>query len=212
MPEKLLFIPWFAGILYGSIPFFWLAIHPLAGRWQKMQRSPYRVLLPLWAVMIAVLGGVTLPWQAQRIYTTWWAWLPAFPFFWMGLRTYSSIPSAFGMERLSGQAELRPDGLQQSLVVSGLHARMRHPIYFAHLCNLAGWTLGSGLVVNYGLLAVSCFLTFPLMIWLEERELIKRFGPDYLDYRKAVSAFPGLMPGSYKSSPHANTASPLRKR
>src|SRR5258708_35871538 len=134
MPEKLRFISWFAGILYSSIPLFWFTIHPFTSRWRKMRRSPYRILLPLWAAVIAALGAATWPWQSQQLYTAWWPWLPALPFLWLGLRTYRSIPAAFGLERFTGQAELRPEEFQQSLVVSGPHARMRHPIYFAHLC------------------------------------------------------------------------------
>ncbi|MBZ5524103.1 MAG: hypothetical protein LAP21_17850 [Acidobacteriia bacterium] len=211
MSEKLLFIPWFAGILYSSIPLFWFAIHPFTSRWQKMQRSPYRILLPLWAAIIAALGAVIWPWQSRQLYTAWWTWLPSLPLFWLGLRTYRSIPSAFGIERFTGQAELRPGEFQQTLVVSGEHATMRHPIYFAHLCMFAAFTLGSGLLVNFLLLALSVFLTFPLMIWLEERELVKRFGPGYLEYRKSVPLVPRVVFYSYKVRSQTDAAPPLRK-
>jgi protein-S-isoprenylcysteine O-methyltransferase Ste14 len=63
---------------------------------------------------------------------------------------------------------------------------MRHPIYVAHLCNLAGWAVGSGLVVSFILLAVSVLFTFPLMIWIEEQELEKRFGQSFLEYKARV--------------------------
>jgi hypothetical protein len=211
MPEKLLYIPWFAGILYSSIPLFWFAIHPFAPRWQKMQRSPYRLLLPLWAVIIAGLSFATWPWRAMRLYSAWWTWLLALPFFWLGLKTYRNIPSAFGLERFTGQAELRPQETEQTLVITGLHSSMRHPIYFAHLCMFAGWTIGGGLLVSYLLLALSLFCTFPLMIWLEERELVKRFGPSYLEYQNAVPLVPGWMSYQYKNRAPAETSSPLRK-
>lgn len=190
MAEKLLFIPWLMGILYGSIPLFWFAIHPLAPLWRKMQRSPYRVLLPLWAVIIAVLVVVTWPWHGLQLYSTWWSWLPSLLVFAVSARTYRKIRSGFGFSRLMGKAELRPGKHQQSLITGGLHGRMRHPIYVAHLGMLAGWTVGSGLLVNFLLLAISVFCTFPLMIWLEERELEKRFGPDYREYKKHVSLLP----------------------
>ena len=59
-----------------------------------------------------------------------------------GLRTYTGIRSGFGTHKVSGEAELRPQEHAQELVTTGLHARMRHPIYFAHLLNLAGWSVG----------------------------------------------------------------------
>jgi protein-S-isoprenylcysteine O-methyltransferase Ste14 len=216
MPKKLLLIPWFAGILYSSIPLFWFAIHPLTPVWRKMRRSPYLVLLPLWAAIIAVMGAVSWPWHSWQIYSAWWAWVAALPLFWIGLRTYRNIRSAFGLERFTGQAELRPEEVQQTLVVGGMHASMRHPIYFAHLCMLAAWTLGSGLAVNYLLLGISILATFPLMIWLEERELVKRFGAGYLEYQKSVPLAPRLMSHSYRdrinrNRAHAGTAQPVRK-
>ncbi len=192
MPHSLLLLPWFAGVLYSSIPLFWFAIHPFADRWQRMRRSPYRLLLPLWAAIIAALGAITWPWHAHRIYSARWMWLFALPFFLIGVRIYRGIQGAFGLERLSGRAELRPEEIPQALVVTGLHATMRHPIYIAHLAVLTGWTVGSGLTVNFALLAISVLCTFPLMIRLEERELEKRFGAAWREYRERVPLIPGF--------------------
>lgn len=203
MEAKLLLIPWLAGVIYSSIPPFWFAIHPFAARWRRMKRSPYRALLPIWAVIIGAEAWLTWPWREQQLYSNFWMWIPALVFFFLGFRTYRRIFSEFGAHKLSGEAELRPEEHDQELVTTGLHATMRHPIYFAHLCNLAGWTLGSGLVVDFVFLAASAFITFPLMVWMEERELVKRFGKSFLDYKSRVPLvpFPGMKGGS-----HAKTA------
>ena len=66
---------------------------------------------------------------------------------------------------------------------------MRHPIYVPHLLNFAGWTVGSGLTVCFLLLAVSALVTFPMMVWLEEHELEKRFGQSFREYKKHVPLF-----------------------
>ena len=50
--------------------------------------------------------------------------------------------------------------------------------------------VGSGLVVNFVLLAISLIVTYPLMITLEERELEKRFGDSYREYKTSVPLFP----------------------
>ncbi|HEY6350298.1 MAG TPA: methyltransferase [Candidatus Angelobacter sp.] len=190
MGEKLLLASWFIGILYSSIPLFWFFIHPAARRWQGMQRSPYRLLLPLWAVVIGVLMSATWPWHSRQIYSNVWFWLPAFLLFLLGARTYRRIGPDFGLHNLIGETELRPQEHEQALVTTGLHQRMRHPIYFAHLCMFAACTISSGLLENFILLAVSLFITFPLMIWLEERELKKRFGQSFLDYKARVPLIP----------------------
>ncbi len=188
MEAKLLLIPWMAAVIYSSIPLFWFAIHPFAARWRRMKRSPYRALLPLWTLLIAAEAIVSWPWHQTRLYSTLWAWLPAVCLFAIGSRTYARIFSEFGGHKLSGEAELRPEEHEQQLVTTGLHASMRHPIYFAHLCNMTGWAIGSGLAVNFFLLAVSALITFPIMIAMEDRELESRFGQRYRDYRNRVPA------------------------
>lgn len=201
MESDLLLIAWLASVLYGSIPLFWFAIHPFAGRWRRMQRSPYLWLLPLWIAVIAALAWASSPWHEARIYATPWMWLPALAFFVFGLNTYRRIRSEFGARKLSGEAELRPEEHAQRLVTTGMHARMRHPIYLAHLTNLAGCAVGSGLLVPFALLGFSAFVTFPLMIWLEERELAKRFGQEFHNYKKTVPLVPGFF----------STSNPARK-
>jgi protein-S-isoprenylcysteine O-methyltransferase Ste14 len=190
MEAKLLHIPWLVSVLYSSIPLFWFAIHPFADFWRRMRRSPYWLLLPVWAAIIFVLAWATWPWHAQRLYSSPWVWIPAAIFLFFGLRTYRGIRSEFGAHKLSGEAELRPQEHAQELVTTGLHARMRHPIYVAHLLNLASWAIGSGLVVNFVLLAISALGTFPLMIWIEENELEKRFGQRFREYKARVPLIP----------------------
>ena len=190
MEAKLLLIPWMAAVIYSSIPLFWFAIHPFAERWRKMNRSPYRALLPLWMLIIAGIGWCTWPWHSQRIYSTFWTWIPALVFFFLGFRVYRRISSEFGTHKFSGEAELRPGEHPQQLVTTGLHTRLRHPIYFAHLCNLAGWAVGSGLMMDYVLLALNMLVTFPVMIYMEERELESRFGDAFRVYKDRVPLVP----------------------
>jgi protein-S-isoprenylcysteine O-methyltransferase Ste14 len=188
MEAKLLHIPWVVSVLYSSIPLFWFAIHPFADFWRRMNRSPYLLLLPIWAAIILVLSWATSSWRSERLYSSPWMWAPAGALIFFGIRMYTRI--RFGPHKLSGEAELRPEAHTQELVTTGLHARMRHPIYVAHLLNLAGWSIGSGLTISFILLMVSVFLTFPLMAWIEENELEKRFGQSYRDYKSRVPLFP----------------------
>ena len=118
------------------------------------------------------------------------------------LRTYTGIRSGFGTHKLSGEAELRPQEHAQELVTTGLHARMRHPIYVAHLLNLAGWSIGSGLTVSFVLLAVSALGTFPLMVWIEEHELEKRFGQELSRVQGSRAADSFAIPEDIRMSLH----------
>jgi protein-S-isoprenylcysteine O-methyltransferase Ste14 len=190
MEAKLLLIAWLVSVVYTSIPLFWFAVHPFADSWRRMNRSPYWLLGPIGAAIIFALARATRPWNSVRLYSSSWMWVPAGLLFWFGIQTYAGIGSKFGGHKLSGEAELRPREHAQELVTTGLHARMRHPIYVAHLLSLAGWTIGSGLMVSYILLAVSALATFPLMVWLEEQELEKRFGQSFREYKARVPLVP----------------------
>jgi len=184
-----LLIPWFAVILYSSVPLFWFLVHPLAPRWRRKDRSPYRVLLPVWILLIAGLSVLAWPWREQTLYASPWMWLASLIFFIPGVIIYARIKSGFGTKRFTGENELRPEAPQQ-LIVSGLHSRMRHPIYVGHLSMFTGWVAGSGLTMGFVLLGIAVLLTFPLMIWLEERELRQRFGDEFLRYKSRVPLIP----------------------
>jgi len=207
MEAKLLLIAWLVSVVYSSIPLFWFAIHPFADSWRRMQRSPYLLLLPIWCVIMLLLDGMTWPWHTALLYSSPWMLLPASVFFVFGLWTYTGIRSKFGTHKLTGEAELRPAEHDQQLVTTGLHARMRHPIYIAHLSNLAAWTLGSGLWMSFILLGISTLFTFPLMIWLEERELEKRFGENFRTYKARVPIIPSPFQGHTRGNKYDRSMS-----
>lgn len=178
---------WIAGCIYGTIPLFWLAIHPRVHYWRS-HRSPYRVLMPVWMVMWLATGALTLPWRHLRLYTTPLAWIPAVILFACGFYLYGRSRQGFTGAQLSGHAELHPERFEQRLVTSGVRARVRHPVYLAHFCEMLAWSAGTGVIVLYGLTAFA-LLTGAIMIAVEERELEQRFGDAYREYRRRVPAF-----------------------
>ena len=180
-------LAWLAALVYSTIPAFWLVIHPRVEQWRLRQRSPYRVLIPMWVGMWIVMGAITWPWRHERFYASALAWIPAAIFFAAGFALYRTGGRNFSGAQLGGRPELERGRHDQQLVTSGIRARVRHPIYLAHLCELLGWSIGTGLVVVYGLTAFAVF-TGAVMIRMEDRELEQRFGEAYRDYRRSVPA------------------------
>jgi len=178
---------WMACVVYSTIPAFWLLVHPRADYWRSRKRSPYYVLLPVWIAMWIALGLLTSRWRQVALYTIHWAWIPAIFLFSAGLWIYSQSGKHFSTAQLGGLPEVRSNHLEQRLVTSGIRSRVRHPVYLAHLCEMLAWSVGTGLVVCYGLTAFA-ILTGAVMIRLEDRELEQRFGELYRDYRRSVSA------------------------
>lgn len=179
---------WIACCVYSTIPLFWLAIHPRVEYWRSRRRSPYRVLMPLWMGMWIVTGAVTFPWRHVRAYSTALAWIPAVALFASGLYLYRQSRYGFTGAQLGGRPELEPHRFEQRLVTSGIRARVRHPVYLAHFCEMLAWSVGTGLLVLYALTAFA-LLTGTVMIRVEERELEQRFGDEYRSYRRRVPAF-----------------------
>jgi protein-S-isoprenylcysteine O-methyltransferase Ste14 len=168
-------------------PVIWLVIHPRADCWRLRKGSPYRVLVPMWIGMWIAAGILTASWRELALYQTAWTWLPALVLFAAGFWIYRLAGAGFSASQLGGLPELIPGHREQRLATSGIRARVRHPVYLGHLCEMMAWSLGSGLVVCYGL-TLFAVVTGAFMIRLEDRELESRFGQDYGKYRENVPA------------------------
>jgi protein-S-isoprenylcysteine O-methyltransferase Ste14 len=187
MARSLDLVGWIACIMYSTVPCFWLLVHPWADRWRTRRRSPYFVLLPAWMGMWVVFALITARWREIRLYTTEWSWVPAVGLFALGFWLYALSGRNFGLPQLGGIPEVVPGHPEQTLVTTGIRARVRHPVYLAHLCELLAWSVGTGLVVCWGLTGFA-IVTGVLMVRMEDDELFKRFGEEYETYRSRVPA------------------------
>jgi protein-S-isoprenylcysteine O-methyltransferase Ste14 len=180
-------IAWIACVVYSTIPAFWLLIHPRAEFWRSRRRSPYRILLPIWIAMWALAAAITAPWRGVSLYEHRWAWIPAAVLFCAGLVLYKLSHNEFSLSQLGGLPEILHTHNQQHLVTTGIRARVRHPVYLGHLCEMLAWSVGTGLAVCW-LLTAFAIITGALMIHLEDAELEKRFSEEYRQYRSRVPA------------------------
>lgn len=183
-------VGWLACVVYATIPLFWLMVHPRAHRWREKQRSPFRFLVPAWITMWVGIGALTGPWRHATLYSTPWAWLPAASLFAAGISLYLRSGAHFSWAQLGGLPEVRSNHGDDRLVTTGIRARVRHPVYLGHLCEMLAWSVGTGLVVC-GLLTAFAIGTGAVMIRMEDAELEKRFGEEYRRYQCAV---PTLIP------------------
>jgi protein-S-isoprenylcysteine O-methyltransferase Ste14 len=187
---------WLACIVYSTIPAFWLMVHPFAGFWRSRKGNPYKFLVPIWITLWIAVAAVTKPFRHTTLYAAHWMWLPAAALLITGIAIYRRSGARFTWSQLGGLPEIRnPQTTQhpQRLVTEGIRKRVRHPIYLGHLCEMLAWSLGSGLIVCYGLTALA-IVTGAIMIYLEDAELEKRFGDDYRRYKENVPAiFPGAL-------------------
>ncbi len=179
-------IAWLIGIVYATVPSYWLLVHARIEFWRR-RKARLITVGPQWPLLWVGAAFVTWPWRSLALYRTPWTWIPAALLILTGLRIYSRARHEFSTDVVLGRSELEPEGHEQRLHTSGIRARVRHPYYLGHLCELLGWTLGTGLVVLYALTAFA-LVTGAWMIAAEERELEARFGEAYGEYKRRVPA------------------------
>ncbi|HEX3351334.1 MAG TPA: isoprenylcysteine carboxylmethyltransferase family protein [Terriglobales bacterium] len=178
-------IGWLACVIYATIPSFWLMIHSRTEYWRSRQRSPYRLLVPVWIAMWIALAAITMPWRNLLLYDTPWAWIPGTLLFAAGLWIYNRAGTGFSAAQLGGLPEVRAGHSEQRLVTTGLRTRVRHPVYLGHLCEMLAWSIGTGLAVCYGLTGLA-MISGAIMIRLEDKELEQRFGDQYQRYKSST--------------------------
>lgn len=187
---------WLACVVYSTIPLFWLMVHPRAHKWRENEWSPFRVLVPAWITMWLGVGALTGPWRLVTIYSTPWTWLPAVLLFTTGMFVYARSGTHFSWEQLGGLPEVRSGHPHDRLVTTGIRSRVRHPVYLAHLCEMLAWSIGTGLFVCW-ILTAFAILTGTVMIRMEDAELERRFGDEFVRYRRMVGA---ILPKMYSEA------------
>jgi protein-S-isoprenylcysteine O-methyltransferase Ste14 len=190
MPQLLRTLAWPACVVYSTIPTFWLLIHPRVDFWRSRRISPYKILLPVWLGMWMAVAAITAPWRGVTLYENKWTFIPAAALFCVGVILYRLSHAHFSLAQLGGLPEILRSHDQQRLVTTGIRARVRHPVYLGHLCEMLAWSLGSGLAVCWALTGFA-IISGALMIKMEDQELEKRFGAPYRTYRSSV---PALIP------------------
>lgn len=156
----------------------WAALRLGLVRWYRLTYSIVSVLLLLWVWQAYRAAPSTALWTPAR-----WAMIPG-----LLLLVGGAALAVVAVLRFGGAAFL---GLQAevpgALVRSGLHGRMRHPIYTGTIVLLLGWLLLSPTAATALCIGLT-FVYLPIGITLEERKLIDLFGEDYRRYRREVPA------------------------
>src|SRR5215471_5797876 len=143
-------VGWLACVVYSTIPAFWLVIHMRIDYWRSRGQLPYALIVPAWMAFWLAMALITARWRQVALYRAWWMWLLAVGLFVVGIWLYRVSGESFSKQQLYGLSELKPSA-EQRLVTTGIRARVRHPVYLAHLCEVVGWSVGTGLAVCYGL-------------------------------------------------------------
>jgi protein-S-isoprenylcysteine O-methyltransferase Ste14 len=168
---------------------FWFSIHPFVSFWRRVGAKTTLVIH--FAGMVAVGGGLIAVGDVlmlgdlgtSYVYTGFAVVLLILS----GVMRYHQnqvLPNT----TLLGIPELDPAGHESGLVVDGVYAHIRHPRYV----QLGVTFLAYALFANY----VTCYVAAGLVLGglrvvvaLEERELVARFGDEYRRYMQTTPRF-----------------------
>jgi len=78
---------------------------------------------------------------------------------------------------------------ESRIITSGPFSVIRHPTYLSHTIMYAGVFLITGVITNGIITLLDIIIINTVVIPLEDRELVERFGEKYRKYQKRVPAF-----------------------
>jgi len=165
---------------------FWFVIHGGISVWK--QRPAWQAYWTAFAVIVITLAVTLVNLSALTgedlgrypgvfvagaviYFSSWWL--------------SSRIRSHLNFRTFAGVPEVKNEA--SALIESGPFAAVRHPRYFMILVGTVGWCLAANYAGAY-LMALAFTAALLMIIRLEERELVARFGAAYEAYRTRVPA------------------------
>jgi protein-S-isoprenylcysteine O-methyltransferase Ste14 len=182
-------VAWLLVTVVPALLLYWLLLHILLPLWRRLGVSTSQYFL--W-VSVAALVIFLSAWTDQLLASDFGGQpilaavgivlLAGALIFRLQISRYLSLSTLLGFP------EIDPLQHPQKLLIEGPYAHLRHPRYVQVTMALAGWAL----LANYPAAYVAALLWIPLMlviVRLEEAELLRRFGYEYVAYRDRVARF-----------------------
>ncbi len=175
-------------ILYPGVFVFWFVFHGQIRYWRTMGKRAYWYACIGWPV----IGG-TLLFFRKSIFRLRW------PIPWgidvIGILAViaaavigSQAAQIISRRTLIGLVELEPERNPQPVMQTGIYSKTRNPVYLTHWLVILAAAALSGYAANWTLLAIDSVLV-GLLIRSEEKELIGRYGTEFVVYMQRVPRF-----------------------
>lgn len=175
-------------IIWPIVPLFWIPVHGLSRIFKRLGILTYVMPLITWLPLAYLI-------YSQRFFLL--QFKTAFPttlnitgiiFLVAGTLLHIWTGKLLGLWGLVGLPEISSK-IKSKLVADGPFSIVRHPTYLAHTVMF----FGIFLITETAAVGIITLLDFVLVnaiiIPLEDRELLKRFGEDYKKYKERVPGF-----------------------
>jgi protein-S-isoprenylcysteine O-methyltransferase Ste14 len=179
-------------IIWPVVPLFWIPVHCATKIFRRLGPLTYLMPLITWIPLAAFF-------YAHREYLL--SFKTNLPFavriagavlLLLGTSLHIWTGNLLGFRGLIGLPEISPR-TGGRLVTEGPFSVVRHPTYLAHTVMFLGVFLFTG-VIGVGAVTLLDFIMINLVVIpLEDRELVERFGKDYARYKETTPAlFPRI--------------------
>lgn len=175
-------------IVWPVVPLFWIPVHCATNAFKRLGLltyiMPFVAWLPL-AFFIYAYRDCVLQFKiALPSVVT----IVGLVFLALGTCLHFRTGKLLGLRGLIGLPEISPK-VGGKLVTGGPFSVVRHPTYLAHTMMFLGVFLITG-VTAVGIITILDFVVInSLVIPLEDRELLERFGKEYVQYKEKVPGF-----------------------
>jgi len=178
--------------------FFWLLIHPLAAFWRRLGPGiSYGVVTVACVVLGVAFFRFRDPFLGRDLGTSWILTVPGLVLYalsaWISIVTRRQL----SLRTFAGVPEIAAGDHGGVLLEEGIYGVIRHPRYLSVIVGTAGFSLFVNYLGTYLLVLASMAFLF-LVIRMEDRELSRRFGARYEEYRSRV---PSLIPRLRNTDP-----------
>jgi protein-S-isoprenylcysteine O-methyltransferase Ste14 len=176
---------------------YWFIVHPFIDLWRRMGKGmTYTVLIVMYVITGYLLWHVRGPLLAVEYGTNSWLLLPALVFYVTAVWIQVKIRKLLPFKVMAGVPELDRSGKGGKLLNTGLYTKIRHPRYLAVTMGMIAFALFTNYLAMYAFIPL-LVIGLVTIAWLEERELVERFGEEYVQYRRRV---PMIIPQSISSA------------
>ena len=167
----------------------WVVIHPFAAFWRRLGATWTYCILSIPSLVYMVVVFLMREKMLARDFGTRYL-LVGLAIICMIIGIVMSLKRRrhLTFSRLSGIPELSKKQYPGKLLTDGPYARIRNPRYIEAAFFTLGYVLFSNYLVPYIMFILSLPALF-LVVILEEKEMIQRFGKEYEEYCRRVPRF-----------------------
>jgi protein-S-isoprenylcysteine O-methyltransferase Ste14 len=149
---------------------------------------PLKIVLILVSTIFALIsiGGtffLSLPWFFLESET--WIVIIGFILLLVGFPMIYHTLRMLSVHRALGE-EIYQEKTQSQLITTGIYAYTRNPLYLSSTILFIGWSLLTRFTPFVFITLLFIILFVRVAKW-EEKELLERFGPEYLEYKQRVA-------------------------